>query len=53
VLLLFAGIKVCYVLASLDSAAKCAKYVVWALGNNDKQPPFHYEIYEDVGVIEG
>ncbi|KAF8222589.1 hypothetical protein L208DRAFT_1321591 [Tricholoma matsutake] len=34
----------------LDSTEKRAEYVVWALGDNDKQRPFYYEIYEDVGV---
>ncbi|KAF8222248.1 hypothetical protein L208DRAFT_1323582, partial [Tricholoma matsutake] len=31
----------------LDSTEKRAEYVVWALGDNDKQRPFYYEIYED------
>ena len=34
----------------LDSTEKHAEYVVWALGDNDKQRPFYYEIYEDTGV---
>jgi hypothetical protein len=29
---------------------KRAEYVVWALGDNDKQWPFYYEIYEHVGA---
>ncbi|KAF8223508.1 hypothetical protein L208DRAFT_1316438 [Tricholoma matsutake] len=34
----------------LDSTEKRAEYVVWALGDNDKQRPFYYKIYEDVGA---